>query len=104
MIAACTEDQPVKSAVDDISQRTSHDQRKAEDQTRMGGFLLKTVDIYGYDDDGNDPENAQDQFTRWTSESKPESHAFIFCEMKNEPVPGNVNFLANGHVRLDPDL
>ena len=70
----------------------------------MGGLIFQPVDINTYYDDGNDPEDAQHQFTSPSSERITKSHAFIFREMKDEPVPGDVNFLANGHVRLYPDL
>lgn len=104
VIAACIEDQPVESAVDDISQSSGHDQRKADDQARMRGLFFEPVDIYTDYDDGNDPEDAQDQFASRSSKRVPESHPFIFREVEDKPVSGHVNFLAYGHVRLDPDL
>ncbi len=98
------ENKTVEGAVDDISHRPGHDQGKADDQPGMRGFFPQAVNIITDDDDGDDPENAQDKLAGSASEGEPESHAFIFRKVQDEPAIEYMYFLAHGQMGFDPDF
>lgn len=50
---------------------------------------------------GEKPENGQDGLAIIPREIHTEGHSFILCEMNDEPVPDNMDFLADSHVCLD---
>lgn len=104
MVSAFTEDQAIKSAVENIAQRAGHDQRETPDQSRVGRSGPHPVKVNPDDDYSNDPEDAQHQFAGISSEGKTECHPFIFSKMKDKPIACHMNLVPDRHMGLDPEL
>ena len=104
------EEQPVERAVDDVAERSRHDQRQADDDS-LGGvfaFVEEVVHQPADESDHDDPEDAQQQLAPVEASARGDVHAegraVVLDEPQLEPVGEDDDRLVEVHVGLDPDL
>ena len=102
--AAMTEDQTIKSTVDNIAQCTCKDQCNGKYKSKIGFFLTQVIQVITYSTNGYNAEYAQDQLAKLTTNAHAEGHTFIFGEVQQEPVANHLVFLTYHHMGLDPKL
>ena len=94
----------VKHTVYDIAHGACRDEGEPKHHPELGVFLGKTEQKENQYDDRDDSENAQEGFHGTAASHPSECHAGILNEQQLEPIAKNRYFLANLHVRLDPNL
>ncbi len=103
MAVAIVENDTVERTVNDVSERSGKNQGDGHNHNGVRAFLGNTEKVPTNGNNGNDTEEAQCQFAHFATEFHPEGHPHILGEVDDEPI-GDVEFLTEGHVGLDPDL